>query len=66
MFEFILLGLGFVLVFEGVTYFLLSNKVKKIYEILLHYKAEKIRYFSTVLILAGLILIYFTFKIYKI
>ena len=62
----ILLGFGFVLLFEGLVYFLFANKMKIMFELIQSYQPEKIRTFSSVLIILGLCLIYFTFKIYNI
>tara|TARA_Y100000590_G_C15238954_1_gene833012 strand:- start:260 stop:466 length:207 start_codon:yes stop_codon:yes gene_type:complete len=65
MLKLIFFGLGFVLVFEGIVYFFLANKIKKMFEILKDFDSEKIRFISSILIIAGLCLIYFTFKIYR-
>ena len=62
----ILLGFGFVLLFEGLVYFLFANKMKIMFELIQSYQPEKIRTFSSVLIILGLCLIYFTFKFYNI
>jgi uncharacterized protein YjeT (DUF2065 family) len=66
MLKFILFGLGFVLVFEGLVYFLFSNQTKIIFKIMESFKPEKIRSFSSILIILGLCLIYFSLKMYKI
>jgi uncharacterized protein YjeT (DUF2065 family) len=66
MLKFILLGLGFVLLFEGLVYFVFSNKLKKMFEIIKSYESEKIRYISSFLIISGLCLIYFTLKFYNV
>ena len=66
MFKLLLFGLGFVLVFEGLVYFLLANKIKQMFEIFTTFKSEKIRFFSSILIIIGLCLIYFTLKNYEI
>ena len=66
MLELFLFGIGFVLVFEGLVYFFFAKKIKEMFEMIKDIKAEKIRNFSTILIILGLCLIYFTLKFYKI
>ena len=65
MLELFLFGIGFVLLFEGLVYFFFSKKIKAMFEMIKDIKAEKIRNFSTILIILGLCLIYFTLKFYK-
>ncbi len=64
MLKLLIFGIGFVLVFEGLVYFLFSKNIKNMYEIISKMESEKIRSFSSILIIIGLCLIYFTFKIY--
>ena len=66
MLKFILLAIGLILIIEGLVYFLFSNNIYKMYKILKEAKPDKIRFFSGLMILFGLCLIYITFKIYKI
>jgi len=66
MFKFILLGISFVLIFEGLVYFLFASKIRNMFEVISSYTPEKIRFFSSILIILGLCLIYFTLKSYKI
>ena len=65
MLELFLFGIGFVLLFEGLVYFFFAKKIKEMFEMIKDIKAEKIRNFSSVLIILGLCLIYFTLKFYK-
>ena len=65
MLELFLFGIGFVLLFEGLVYFFFANKIKEMFEMIKDIKAGKIRNFSSILIILGLCLIYFTLKIYK-
>ena len=65
MLELLLFGIGFVLLFEGLVYFFYAKKIKIIFEMIKDIKAEKIRNFSSILIILGLCLIYFTLKFYK-
>ena len=64
MIKFILLGVGFALLFEGLLYFLFAKHVKNMFEVIQSYNPEKIRTFSSILIIIGLCLIYFTLKFY--
>jgi uncharacterized protein YjeT (DUF2065 family) len=66
MLELILFGFGFFLVFEGIIYFLFANQMQFLIDILSKFKAEKIRFFSGILIISGLIFIYFVFKIFRV
>ena len=65
MLELFLFGIGFVLLFEGLVYFFFAKKIKEMFEMIKDIKAEKIRNFSSILIILGLCLIYFTLKLYK-
>ncbi len=65
MLKFILFGIGFVLLFEGLVYFFFASKIKNIFQIINSYNTEKIKLFSTLLVFLGLCLIYFTLKYYQ-
>ena len=65
MLELFLFGIGFVLLFEGLVYFFFAKKIKEMFEMIKDIKAEKIRNFSSILIILGLCLIYFILKFYK-
>jgi uncharacterized protein YjeT (DUF2065 family) len=65
MLKFILLGVGFALLIEGLIYFLFAKKVRNMFEVIKYYDPEKIRSFSSILVIIGLCLIYFTFKFYE-
>jgi uncharacterized protein YjeT (DUF2065 family) len=66
MLKYLFFGIGFLFLFEGLVYFLFANNLKGFYEILSTLKKENIRIFSSVLIILGLSIIYFTLKFYKI
>ena len=66
MLKLILFGIGFVFTFEGLIYFLFSKRIKNILKIISSFESEKIRNFSSISIIIGLCLIYFSLKIYKI
>ncbi len=65
MLKFILLGMGFALLIEGLIYFLFAKQVRNMFEAIRSYESEKIRSFSIIIIIIGLCLIYFTFKFYE-
>tara|TARA_Y100000748_G_C15427856_1_gene462040 strand:+ start:515 stop:715 length:201 start_codon:yes stop_codon:yes gene_type:complete len=66
MLELFLFGIGCVLLFEGLIYFFFAKKIKDMFQLVSTVKSEKIRNFSSILIILGLCLIYFTLKIYRI
>ena len=65
MLKLILFGMGFVFVFEGFIYFLFAKKLRDMFHIVSSYEPEKIRSFSSIIIILGLCLIYYTFKFYE-
>ena len=65
MLKLILFGIGFIFVFEGLVYFIFAKNIKSMFKIITSYESEKIRSFSSILIIFGLCLIYFTFKLYE-
>ena len=65
MLKFILFGVGFILLFEGLVYFFFANKIKNILQIISVYNTENVKLFSTIMVLLGVSLIYFTFKYYE-
>jgi len=64
MFKFFLLAIGFILFFEGIIYFLFSSRINELYKIISSFSNEKIKSFSSFLIIVGSVIIYFTFRIY--
>mgnify|MGYP006215086293 FL=1 len=65
MLKLIFLGIGFILLFEGIIYFLLARKINIMLEIISSYDPEKIQFISSILIILGLCIIYFTFRNYE-
>ena len=65
MLKFIIFGIGFIFLFEGLVYFFFAKKIKKMFQIIDSFSTEKIKSFSTLLILIGACLIYFTFRLYE-
>ena len=64
MIKLLLLGIGLVLVFEGLLYFFLANKLYTILEQLNKIDSQTIKNISIIMIAVGTCLIYFTFKLY--
>ena len=52
MLKFILFGIGFVFLFEGIVYFLFSKKLGNMFNIINSFESEKIRFFSSILIIS--------------
>tara|TARA_B100000029_G_scaffold480261_1_gene528117 strand:+ start:150 stop:353 length:204 start_codon:yes stop_codon:yes gene_type:complete len=65
MLKFVLLAIGLILIFEGLVYFFFASKINLILKMIESYSADKIKFFSTLSVLFGSILIYFTFRIYE-
>ena len=65
MLKLILFGIGFVLVFESIIYFSLAKNIHNMFKILSNTEPDKIRSFSSIIIIIGLCLIYFTLKSYQ-
>jgi uncharacterized protein YjeT (DUF2065 family) len=66
MLKYIILGIGFMLLIEGLLYFFFTQKIKEMMKIIADLEVEKIKTISTVVIIIGACLIYFTIKIYDI
>ncbi|PPR49853.1 MAG: hypothetical protein CFH15_00877 [Alphaproteobacteria bacterium MarineAlpha5_Bin5] len=64
MLKLLLLGIGLVLVFEGLLYFVLASKLHSILENLKKIDSQLIKTISVVMIAIGTCLIYFTFRLY--
>jgi len=65
MLKFILFGIGFVFLFEGLFYFFFAKKIRNIFQIINSFDANKIKSFSSILIVLGICLIYFTIRFYE-
>ena len=64
MIKLIILSIGIVLVFEGLVYYFLSSKLKKLFEYLIQVDNSVINTLSIIMISIGCCLIYFTFRFY--
>ena len=64
MLKFILFGIGFIFLFEGLVYFFFAKKINNMLQVINSFGTDKIKSFSTLLILIGACLIYFTLRFY--
>lgn len=66
MLKLLLFGIGFILVFEGILYFLLANNFINIFKMIKKFSPYTIRSFSAFLIIIGFCFIYLSLKIYNV
>ena len=64
MLKLILLSIGLVLVFEGLLYFFLANRINSLIEQIKKFNPQSIKTFSIIMVALGTCLIYFTFRLY--
>ena len=64
MLKLILLGIGMVLVFEGLLYYFLANRINAFIEQIKKFDPQSIKTFSIIMVALGTCLIYFTFRLY--
>ena len=64
MFKLILLGIGLLLLFEGILYFFLAGNLIVIFDQLRKVDPQKIKTISLIMTIMGACLIYFTFRFY--
>ncbi len=64
MLKLFLLGIGLVLVFEGLLYFILAERLQSIIEQLNRLEPQSIKTISLIMVVLGVCLIYFTFRFY--
>jgi uncharacterized protein YjeT (DUF2065 family) len=64
MFKLILLGIGLLLLFEGILYFFLARNLNVIFDQLREVDPQKIKTISLIMTIMGACLIYFTFRFY--
>ena len=65
MIKYILFGIGFVFLFEGLIYFFFAKKILVFVKMLENFNIQKIKSFSSFSILLGFCLIYFAFRYYE-
>ena len=64
MLKYILFGIGFMLLIEGLLYFFLSQQMKDMMKTIENMEVEKIKTIATIASIIGACLIYFTIKSY--
>ena len=64
MFKLFLLGVGLLLLFEGILYFFLAGKLNNLLDQLRKVDPQKIQTISLIMTIIGACLIYFTFRFY--
>tara|TARA_B100000427_G_scaffold142373_1_gene118578 strand:+ start:208 stop:411 length:204 start_codon:yes stop_codon:yes gene_type:complete len=64
MLKLILLSIGLVLVFEGLLYYFLANRINSLIEQIKKFNPQSIKTFSIIMVALGTCLIYFTFRLY--
>jgi uncharacterized protein YjeT (DUF2065 family) len=64
MFKLFLLGVGLLLLFEGILYFFLAGNLNNLLDQLRKVDPQKIKTISLIMIIIGACLIYFTFRFY--
>jgi uncharacterized protein YjeT (DUF2065 family) len=64
MLKLFLLGIGLLLLFEGILYFFLAGNLNSLLDQLQKVDPQKIKTISLIMIIIGACLIYFTFRFY--
>ena len=64
MLKYFLIGIGFMLLIEGLLYFLFPQQMKEMMKTIENMEIEKIKTIATVACIIGACLIYFTIKFY--
>ena len=64
MLKYILFGIGFMLLIEGLLYFLFSQQMKDMMKTIENMEVEKIKSIAIIASIIGASLIYFTIKYY--
>ena len=64
MLEYILIGIGFILLIEGLLYFFFTKQMKDMMKTIENIEVEKIKTIATFACIIGGCLIYFTIKFY--
>ena len=64
MLKYVLIGIGFMLLIEGLLYFLFPLQMKEMMKTIENMEIEKIKTIATIACIIGACLIYFTIKSY--
>tara|TARA_B100001964_G_C13971493_1_gene482109 strand:+ start:152 stop:355 length:204 start_codon:yes stop_codon:yes gene_type:complete len=65
MLKYIFIGIGFMLLIEGLMYFFFTKQMKNMMKSIENLNSDKIKICATISCIIGVCLIYFTFKKYK-
>jgi len=66
MLKYILVGIGFVLLIEGILYFFFTKQMKNMMKVIEDLEVEKIKTIASIISIIGASLIYFTIRGYDI
>ena len=66
MLKYILIGIGFVLLIEGLLYFFFTQQMKDMMKVIEDLEVEKIKTIASIISVIGASLIYFTIRSYNI
>ena len=64
MLKYALLGIGFMLLIEGLLYFFFTQQMKEMMKVIENMELERIKTIAIIVSIIGLCLIYFTIKFY--
>ena len=64
MLEYILIGIGFMFVIEGLLYFFFPQQMKNMMKMIQEIEVEKIKIIATLACIIGVCLIFFTINFY--
>ena len=64
MLKYILIGIGFMLLIEGILYFFFTQQMKGMMKVVEDLEVEKIKTISSIISIIGASLIYFTIRSY--
>ena len=65
MLKYLLLGIGFMFLIEGLLYFIFTQQMKDMMKLIENLESEKIKSIATIISIIGACLIYFTIKNYN-
>ena len=66
MLKYVLIGIGFMLLFEGLLYFFFTQQMKDMMKVIEDLEVEKIKTIASIISVIGASLIYFTIRSYNI
>ena len=66
MLKYVLIGIGFLFLIEGILYFFFTQQMKNMMKVIEDLEVEKIKSIAGIISIIGASLIYFTFRTYNI